>query len=99
MANNDLTQKEVQHVAKLARLKLSGEELEQMHTQLTSILSYVDRLSAIDTEKVSPTFHAVPLDAPLRPDEVQPGLRREEALAIAPAISEGGFAVPKVLDV
>lgn len=90
----------VRHVARLSRLALHDTELEAMRSQLDSILHYVACLDAVDTSDVSPTFHAVPLGAPMREDAVKPGLRRSEVLRAAPAASpSGGVSVPKVLDV
>jgi aspartyl-tRNA(Asn)/glutamyl-tRNA(Gln) amidotransferase subunit C len=90
---------EVQRVARLARLALSDDEAERMRAQLDSILGYVAEIDALDVAGVEPTFHTVPLAAPLRPDVVVPSLPRAEALLGAPKTDEGGFAVQKVLEV
>jgi aspartyl-tRNA(Asn)/glutamyl-tRNA(Gln) amidotransferase subunit C len=98
MAEPKLTLDEVRRVARLARLALTDTEAETMRAQLEQILGYMAELDAVDVSAVEPTYHAIPLDAPLRPDVVRPGLPREEALAAAPATEAGGFAVPKVLE-
>jgi aspartyl-tRNA(Asn)/glutamyl-tRNA(Gln) amidotransferase subunit C len=98
MAETRITLDEVRHVAELARLSLDEDELETMRSQLDAILDYMAKLDELDVSKIDPTFYSVPLDAPLRPDELRPSLRRDEALAAAPASKDGGFAVPKVLD-
>ena len=99
MSEPKLTEAEVRHVATLARLALSDEEIATMRSELDAILRYMDELSALDVDDVEPTFHAVPMEAPLREDLPVPSLTRDEALAGAPKSEDGAFAVPKVLDV
>ncbi|MFW5920516.1 MAG: Asp-tRNA(Asn)/Glu-tRNA(Gln) amidotransferase subunit GatC [Polyangiales bacterium] len=99
MADPKISLDEVRHVAELARLELSDDEAQTMRAQLDDILRYMAELDAVDVEGVEPTYHAIPMDAPLRRDVVQPSLPREETLAAAPAQAEGGFAVPRVLEV
>jgi aspartyl-tRNA(Asn)/glutamyl-tRNA(Gln) amidotransferase subunit C len=98
MADPKLTLDEVRKVAHLARLALADGEDETMRAQLEQILAYMAELDAVDVSGVEPTYHAIPLDAPLRADVIRPSLPRDEALSAAPAAEEGGFAVPKVLD-
>lgn len=98
MAEPKLTLAEVRKVAHLARLALSDDEVEPMRAQLAEILEYMAELDAIDVASVEPTYHSIPMDAPLRRDVARPCLPREEALAAAPAAEAGGFAVPKVLE-
>jgi aspartyl-tRNA(Asn)/glutamyl-tRNA(Gln) amidotransferase subunit C len=93
-----LTREQVQHVATLARLELSEEELETFRRQLSDIIAYVQQLERLDTAGVEPTFHVVPVSAPLAADEPRPSIAPEEALANAPARSGTSFAVPKVID-
>lgn len=93
-----ITRKDVEHVARLARLALSGEELDALQAQLSKILEHAARVTALDTEGVPPTSHAIPLANVVRPDEPAPGLTQEEALALAPAAEEGHFRVPRILD-
>jgi aspartyl-tRNA(Asn)/glutamyl-tRNA(Gln) amidotransferase subunit C len=89
---------EVRRVARLARLALGDEEVGRMQVQLDSILGYVAEIDALDVSGVEPTFHAVPMVAPLREDEVAASLPRGETLAAAPKTEDGGFAVPAVLE-
>ncbi|MBC7171879.1 MAG: Asp-tRNA(Asn)/Glu-tRNA(Gln) amidotransferase subunit GatC [Polyangiaceae bacterium] len=98
MSDPKITREEVRHVATLARLALSEDEIERMQATLDSILGYMAELSALDLEGVEPTFHAVAMAARFREDTVRPSLEREEALAAAPATEAGGFAVPRVLE-
>lgn len=92
------TEKEVRHVAHLARLALTPEEVERYGRQLAQVLDYVERLQSLDVEGVPPMANAVPLAAPLREDEVQPSLSRDEALANAPQRVGEGVAVPRVIE-
>ena len=85
-----LSIEEVRHVANLARLGLSEEELEAMATQLSTILEYIDKLEEIDTSAISPTAQVGELTDVMREDEVAPSLPQEAALKNAPA-REGGY--------
>lgn len=93
-----ITQKEVEHVATLARLKLDPEELATFTGQMDAILSYVDQLSGLNTDGIIPTSHAVPMENAFRADEVRPSIGTENALANAPERVEGFFKVPKVIE-
>ena len=85
---------QVLHVARLARLSLSGEEVEQMVGELSGILEHVDRIGNLDLEGVEPTSHVVKLENVLRPDEPRPSLPRDVALASAPEPQDGAFRAP-----
>jgi aspartyl-tRNA(Asn)/glutamyl-tRNA(Gln) amidotransferase subunit C len=85
---------QVLHVARLARLRLSEEEIERMTKELSGILEHVDRITALDLDDVRATSHVVALENVLRADEPQPSLPREVALANAPDSSDGMFRVP-----
>lgn len=85
---------QVLHVARLARLELSEEEVERMASELSGILEHVDRISALDLADVEPTTHVVALENVLRADEPIPSLPREKALEQAPDPAEGAFRVP-----
>jgi len=98
MGERRITLEQVRHVAGLARLELGEEELSAHQRQLDAILGYMEELDAIDVEGVEPTHHAVPLNAPLREDRVEPSLSQEEALEGAPLAEDGGFAVPRVVE-
>ena len=82
------------HVAKLARLRLSEEEVESMVGELSGILGHVDRIGNLDLEGVEPTSHVVALENVLRADEPRPSLPREVALAEAPEPQDGAFRAP-----
>ena len=95
--SNPLTRADVEHVAKLARLALSEEELEQFTVQLGAILEHAASVAALDTAGVPPTSHPTPLANVLRPDEPRPGLDRQSVLSMAPAAEDGRFRVPRIL--
>jgi aspartyl-tRNA(Asn)/glutamyl-tRNA(Gln) amidotransferase subunit C len=89
---------EVLHVARLARLALSEEEIEPMARELSAVLDHIATIGELDLDDVAPTSHvladSMPAHPALRPDEPRPCLPREVALAQAPAVSDGGFLVP-----
>jgi aspartyl-tRNA(Asn)/glutamyl-tRNA(Gln) amidotransferase subunit C len=85
---------QVLHVARLARLRLSVEDVERMVGELSGILEHVDRIGNLDLEGVEPTSHVVALENVLRVDEPWESLPRDAALASAPEPSEGAFRVP-----
>jgi aspartyl-tRNA(Asn)/glutamyl-tRNA(Gln) amidotransferase subunit C len=93
-----ITIKDVEHVARLARLELNEAEKERMRAQLDSILSYIDKLNELDTSAVEPTSHVLPMVNVFREDEVRPSLSQEEALANAPDRRDLFFRVPKILE-
>ena len=93
-----LSRAEVEHVAKLARLALTEEELTLFEGQLSKIIDHAQTVTALDTEGVSPTSHAMELLNVFRADEVIPPLSQAEALANAPAPQDGFFRVPRILD-
>lgn len=82
------------HVARLARLKLSDEEVERMSRELSGILDHVERISELDLEGVEPTSHVVELENVLRPDDPRPSWGRERVLEPAPDEADGSFRVP-----
>jgi aspartyl-tRNA(Asn)/glutamyl-tRNA(Gln) amidotransferase subunit C len=85
---------QVLHVARLARLKLTDEEIERMAGELSGILEHVDRISELDLEGVEPTSHVIALENVLRPDEPRPSWSRDEVLEPAPDPANGAFRVP-----
>ncbi len=85
---------EVLHIARLARLRLSDEELDRMQSELSGVLEHVDRIGALELDDVPPTSHVVRLENVLRDDEPAPSLTPEEALAGAPDAESGAFRVP-----
>lgn len=93
-----LTLDEVRHVAKLARLRLSDAELEQMREQLSEILDAVNALQEVDIEGVAPTAQVTDVVNVVRPDEVRPSLPVEEALAGAAHRQDDFFKVKPVFE-
>ena len=89
---------DVEHVAKLARLHLSEEEIELFKAQLSRILDHAARVTALDTEGVEPTSHAIPLKNVFRPDETVIPMTQEEALSNAPLAEDGFFRVPRIAE-
>ena len=89
-----LDRAQVLHVARLARLELSEDEVERMSEELSHVLGHVDRIRELDLGGVPPTSHVVDVAGVTRPDEPVPGLSHEAALAAAPEPVEGGFGVP-----
>lgn len=89
-----IDRQQVLHVARLARLELTGEELERMEAELGSILENVERISELDLTGVEPTSHVVALENVLRADEPRPSTERERILAVAPDADDSGFRVP-----
>jgi aspartyl-tRNA(Asn)/glutamyl-tRNA(Gln) amidotransferase subunit C len=89
-----IDREQVLHVARLARLRLSEAEVEQMSRELSSILDHVDRISQLDLEDVPPTSHVVDLENVVRADRPRPSWPRERMLASAPDPEEGAFRVP-----
>jgi aspartyl-tRNA(Asn)/glutamyl-tRNA(Gln) amidotransferase subunit C len=85
---------EVLHVARLARLRLSEDELEPMARELSAVLDHIATIEQLDLEGVAPTTHVVEVTGGLREDEPRDSLPREVALAQAPAVSGDGFLVP-----
>lgn len=93
-----ITQKDVLHVARLARLELSESAADAMAVELDKILGYVRKLNELDTEAVEPTLQVSVQSAPLRPDVTVPGVEKSRALAEAPRADEVGFLVPGFVD-
>ena len=93
-----LTIAEVEHVAHLARLRLSDEELEKMRTDLSNILGYMEMLKEVDVSDVAPTAQVTDLLNIMRDDEVRPSLPREDALANAPDQRDGMFKVKAIFE-
>ena len=93
-----ISDKDVEHVARLARLALTESERARMREQLSAILQYIDKLKAIDVEGVEPTSHAVPLINVMRDDEPGPCLPQSDALAHAPDRAGEFFRVPRIIE-
>ena len=92
-----ITPQEISHVANLARLHMSQEEVEEMARQLDDILTYVAKLNELDTGSITPTSHAMSIVNAFRDDEVKPSLPRDKALANGPQQNDESFVVPRVI--
>jgi aspartyl-tRNA(Asn)/glutamyl-tRNA(Gln) amidotransferase subunit C len=91
-----LGREDVAHVARLARLSLTDEELDHFTPQLAQVLAHAEDIAALDLESLAPTAHPVPLRNVLRADEPRPGVDRDEVLAQAPAVEDHRFRVPAI---
>jgi aspartyl-tRNA(Asn)/glutamyl-tRNA(Gln) amidotransferase subunit C len=89
-----IDREQVLHVARLARLELTDDEVERMSQELSAVLDHIQVISELDLDGVPPTTHVVEVSNALRPDIVEPSLAPEIALANAPAVADGGFRVP-----
>jgi len=92
-----ITRKDVEHVAHLARLNLSEDELQTMTGQLDNILSYVDKLEELDTSDVLPTSHVFSVTNAFREDVEKESLSQEEAVKNGPQQNGEMFQVPRVI--
>ena len=92
-----ITRADVEHVAQLARLALTEEEIVSLTGELGAIVDYAAQVSALDTSDVPPTAHPFPVVNVFRPDEVRPGVPRDEVLAAAPEVQDNRFRVPRIL--
>jgi len=89
-----IDREQVLHVAKLARLELSDDEVGRMAADMSKILEYAESIGRLDLDDVPPTSHVVEVENALRADVPRPSLPREVALASAPATQDDGFLVP-----
>ena len=89
---------QVRKVAKLSRLELSEQEVEEFADQLSAILEYMEKLNELDTTEVEPLAHCLPISNVFRADEVKESLGTEKTLANAPQRDVEFFKVPKILD-
>jgi aspartyl-tRNA(Asn)/glutamyl-tRNA(Gln) amidotransferase subunit C len=93
-----ITKKEVEHVARLARLELSEQEKEMFTGQLSNILTYVEKLNELDATGVEPTSHVLDISNVMRDDAAAVSLTQEKALANAPEKAAGHYKVPKIIE-
>lgn len=93
-----ITRAEVAHLARLARLELTADELDHYAEQLDVILQAVARVGEVATDDVPPTSHPIPLVNVFRDDVARPGLDRDRVLEGAPAHEDDRFRVPRILD-
>jgi aspartyl-tRNA(Asn)/glutamyl-tRNA(Gln) amidotransferase subunit C len=89
---------QVRHIAKLARIAMSDEEIERLAPELNNILGWVEQLGEVNTEGVEPLTAVIDQKLRLRDDVVTEGNIRDEILANAPEAQHGFFAVPKVIE-
>lgn len=92
-----LSAEEVRHVAMLARLALSDDEVDALAPQLSDILAYADQVGEVAAEDVPPTTHPYPLRNVFRADDARPSWPREDILAGAPEVEQDRFAVPRIV--
>lgn len=90
--------KDVEHVARLARLSLSKVEIERYGAQINGILQYIEKLNTLDTTGIEPTSHVLSLSNVTREDRVKPSLTPDEALGNAPDRSGDFYRVPKIIE-
>ncbi|MDR3288497.1 MAG: Asp-tRNA(Asn)/Glu-tRNA(Gln) amidotransferase subunit GatC [Peptococcaceae bacterium] len=92
-----ITREQVEHVAMLARLELSGQEVGEYTRQLDAILEYAAVLEELKTEEIEPTAHVMPLMNVMREDSVRASLSQDQVLRNAPDAENGFFRVPKIV--
>ena len=92
-----ISRDEAAHVARLARLRFSDDELDELAAQLSAVLDHAADVEALDVSGIEPTSHPQPLTDVSRADKVRPSLDREEVLAQAPSVADGQFRVPPIL--
>jgi len=92
-----ISEKDVKHVAWLARLELNNEEIQKFTQQLGVILEHAGKIAKLDTENIPPTSHAIPLKNVLREDKVGVCLTPEAALSNAPKKEDQAFVVPRIV--
>ena len=89
---------DVLNIAHLARLRLADDEVERYAGELSAILAFVEQMNAVDTGGVAPMAHPLDMTQPLRPDVITEPNRREEFQAHAPAVRNGLYLVPRVIE-
>ena len=89
---------DIAKVAKLARISLTQDQLDEYGAQLDQILEHAERVQSLPTEGVPPTSHPFPMTNSFRDDELDPPLDRDEVLSQAPDAIDGYFRVPRILD-
>jgi aspartyl-tRNA(Asn)/glutamyl-tRNA(Gln) amidotransferase subunit C len=94
---SSLSRDDVVHVAHLARLDLTDEEVELFTAQLRTVLDHAADVASLDLSHLEPSSHPIALENVLRPDEVRPSLDRDEVLAMAPEVQDHRFRVPRIV--
>ncbi len=92
-----ISKEDVDYISRLAKIRLSKEEIEKYRRDLEEILLYLEKLKALPTEKVKETSHILPIVNRFRKDRVHKGLDQKTALANAPGKKGSYFQVPKIL--
>ena len=95
---SEITPDDVEHIANLARLEFSRQELDQFQGNLKRILDYISKLNQLDTDDVPPTSHVPPMRNVTKTDEVIQRYNRQQILANAPSQEKGYFEVPKIIE-
>lgn len=93
-----LTPQDILHIARLARLRVSAEEAETARTQLNSIFGLIEQMQAVNTQGIEPMSHALDVAQRLREDEVTESDQRSKFQSVAPAVENGLYLVPKVIE-
>jgi len=93
----DINAETVEYIAKLAKISISEEEKNKFVPQLSKIITYIEKLSELDTEGISPMSSVIATKNVFREDETKPSMQRDDVLANAPASQNGFFKVPKVI--
>jgi aspartyl-tRNA(Asn)/glutamyl-tRNA(Gln) amidotransferase subunit C len=93
-----ITRKDVEYVARLARLSLAEGEMERLTSELGAIVGYVEKLNKLDTADVEPTAHVLPLKNVTRPDKACPTIDHDSILKLAPKSGDGFVKVPQVIE-
>jgi aspartyl-tRNA(Asn)/glutamyl-tRNA(Gln) amidotransferase subunit C len=89
---------EIEHIAALARLKLSDSEKDLFSRQISNIISYIEKLNELDTSSVEPTAHVFPIHNVFREDVATPSLSRDKALQNSPEKDDSFYIVPKIIE-
>ncbi|MFW5999368.1 MAG: Asp-tRNA(Asn)/Glu-tRNA(Gln) amidotransferase subunit GatC [Halanaerobiaceae bacterium] len=92
-----ISKEEVRHIADLAHLELTEEDVETFTRQLGDILDYIEKLDELDTGDVVPTSYTIPMRNILRGDDVEESMEREKVLQNAPEVKDGQFRVPPII--
>ena len=92
-----ISEEQVRHVAFLARLALSDDQVSRLTGELSGILEHIEQIQELDLADVEPSAHALDAVNVMRPDEVRPGLDRDDALLNAPESEDGFFGIPKIV--
>jgi aspartyl-tRNA(Asn)/glutamyl-tRNA(Gln) amidotransferase subunit C len=93
-----LTPQDILHIARLARLRVSAEEAETARTQMNSIFGLIEQMQAVNTQGIEPMSHALDVAQRLREDEVTESDQRNKFQSAAPAVENGLYLVPKVIE-